>query len=68
MDVRDDTTARNGGLDEGVQFLITTDCKLQMAGCDTLHLQVFGGVASQLQHLQEGTIINDCPALRITLD
>ena len=29
-------------LDEGVKLLVTTDGQLQMAGCDTLHLQVIG--------------------------
>lgn len=59
MDMRDDTTSRNGGLDEGVQFFITTDGQLQMTGGNTLHLQIFGSIPSQLQHLQEGTIINN---------
>ena len=38
-----DSTARDlrvgSHLDEGVQLLVTTDGQLQMAGCDTLHLQ-----------------------------
>ena len=51
-DVGDDAAAGDGGLDEGVQLLVTADGQLQVARCDTLHLQVLGGVASQLQHLQ----------------
>ena len=51
-DVGDDAAARDGGLDQRVQLLITADSKLEMAGGDTLHLEILGGVASQLQHLQ----------------
>lgn len=53
-DVGDDAAARDGGLDQRVQLLITTDGKLEMAGGDALHLQVLGGVAGQLQHLGGG--------------
>ena len=49
MDVRDDTTACDGGLDEGVQFLVTTDGQLQVTGRDTLDLQVLAGVTCQLE-------------------
>lgn len=51
MDVGDDTTASNGGLDEGVQLLVTADGELKMAGGDTLHLKVLGGVSSELEDL-----------------
>lgn len=51
-DVGDDATARDGCLDQGVQLLVTADSQLQMARRDTLHLQILGGVARQLQHLQ----------------
>jgi len=46
-------------LDEGIQLLITTDGKLQMAGGDTLHLQILGGVTGQLQHLS-GEVLCGC--------
>ena len=39
VDVRDDTSARDGGLDQRVQLLITADRELQVAGRDALHLQ-----------------------------
>lgn len=48
VDVGNDTSSSNCCLDEGVQLLITTDGELQMTGSDTLHLQVFGGIARQL--------------------
>lgn len=54
MDVGDDTAAGNGGLDEGVQFLVTTDGQLQMAWGDTLHLQIFGSIPGQFQNLRQG--------------
>ena len=51
VNVRDDAAASDGGLDEGVQFLVTADGKLQVPGSDTLHLQVLGGVSGQLEYL-----------------
>lgn len=42
------TSSSNCCLDKGVQLLVTTDGQLQVTGSDTLHLQVFGGVARQL--------------------
>lgn len=49
MDVRDDTTTSNGGLDESIQFFITTNGELQVTGCNTLDLQVLAGISSQFQ-------------------
>ena len=53
VDMGDDSSAGDGGLDQGVQLLVSTDGQLQMAGSDTLHLQILGGVASQLQNLEQ---------------
>ncbi|CAM9480745.1 unnamed protein product [Ectocarpus sp. 8 AP-2014] len=52
VDVRDDTAARDGGLDERVQLLVTADRELQVARRDTLHLEVLARVTGQLQHLR----------------
>merc|ERR1719471_517762 len=83
VDVGDDSTSGNGGLDQGVQLLVSSDGELQMARGDSLHLQVLGGVASQLQHLggevlQDGravhgggganTTSSEAPALEVTMD
>ena len=39
VDVRDDTATGNGGLDEGVELLVTTDGELKVAGGDALDLR-----------------------------
>ena len=52
MDVRDDTAARNGRLDERVQLLVTTDGELQVARRDALDAQVLGRVTRELEHLR----------------
>ena len=51
MDVGDDAAAGDGRLDQGVELLVTTDGELQMARRDTLHLQILGRVAGQLENL-----------------
>ena len=51
MDVGDNTTTGDGGLDERVELLITTDGELEVTGRDTLHLEVARGVAGELHHL-----------------
>ena len=52
VDVRNDAASGDGGLDQGVQLFVTTNGKLQVAGGDSLHLQVLGRIASQLQNLE----------------
>jgi hypothetical protein len=51
MDVGDHTTTGDGGLDEGVELLVTTDSELQVAGSDALNLKVLAGVTCQFEHL-----------------
>ena len=51
VDVRDDTTTGNGGLDERVELLVSADGELQVAGSDTLHLQILGGISGKLENL-----------------
>lgn len=65
MDVRDDTSTSNGALDEGVELLISTNGQLQMAGGDTLHLEILASIPSQLQNLsgqvlQDGSGVHGC--------
>lgn len=42
--MRQDTTKGNGGADQGVELLVTTDGELEMSGGDALDLEVLGGV------------------------
>lgn len=58
MNVRDDTTASNGGLDQGVELFISSDGELQMSRSNSLHLKVLGGVAGQLEDLS-GQVLKD---------
>jgi len=41
VDVRNDTSSCNGCLDQGVQFLVSSNSQLQMPWGDSLHLQIF---------------------------
>ena len=51
VNVGDDTTTSDGGLNEGIQLLVTTDGELKMAGSNTLHLKILGSVTGQLKNL-----------------
>lgn len=44
VDVWKDTSKGDGGTNQGVELFVTTDGKLQVARCDTLDLEVLGGV------------------------
>ena len=50
--MRDDSASGDGRLDERVQLLVTTDGELQVARRDTLHLEILGRVAGQLENLK----------------
>lgn len=39
-----DTTKGNGGADKGVELLVTANSELQVAGGDSLDLEILGGV------------------------
>ena len=58
VDVRDHTTASNGGLDQRVKLLVTADRELQVTRSYSLHLEVLAGVAGELQDLS-GKILQD---------
>lgn len=49
MDVRDDPTPGDGGLDESVELLVSPDRQLQVPRSDAFHLEVLAGVAGQFQ-------------------
>lgn len=45
------TSTSDGGFDQRIQLLVSSDGQLQVARGDALHLQVLGRVSSQFQHL-----------------
>jgi len=51
VNVRDHTTASDGGLDQGVELLIASNGKLEMSGSNSFHLKVLASVAGQLENL-----------------
>lgn len=51
MDVRQDTTTCDGGTDQAVELLVTSNRKLQVSWSDTLHTKVLGCIACQFEHL-----------------
>ena len=62
MDVGDDTTTGDGGLDESVELLISSDGELEMSWGDSLHLEIFGSVTSELKDLS-GQVLEDGSAV-----
>lgn len=44
VDVWQDTTKGDGGANKGIELLVTTDGELQVAGGNTLDLEVLGSV------------------------
>jgi len=50
VNVRDDTSACDGSLDERVELLVTTNGKLEMPGRDALDLVVLGSVTRKFQY------------------
>ena len=49
------TSTGNGGLDQAVELLVTTDGKLKVTRSDTFHLEIFTCITSQLKHLQSAS-------------
>ena len=45
MDMGDNTSSSNCSSDQVVEFLITSDSKLQVSGGDSLYFKVLAGVA-----------------------
>ena len=62
MDVWDDSSSGDGGLDEGVKLLVSSDSELQMSWGDSLHLQVLGSVTCELENLS-GEVFEDGSAV-----
>ena len=51
MDMRDNTTTGDSGLDKGIELFITSDCKLQVSWSDSLHLKILRSIE---MHDKEG--------------
>ena len=64
MNVRDHASAGDGGFDEAVELLVSSDGQLQMARSDTLHAQILGGVTGQLEHLGTAGLLVSGPGCR----
>jgi hypothetical protein len=58
VDVWDDTTTSDGGLDEGIEFLVTADGELQVARGNSLDLEILGGIACKFENLS-GQVLED---------
>ena len=50
VDVRDNSSSCDGSLDQGIEFLISTNCKLKMSWCDTLYLKILTCVTSKFEY------------------
>lgn len=51
VDVGQDTSSGDGGLDELIKLIVGADSEQQVAGVDTLYVHVLGGVSGQLKQL-----------------
>ena len=51
VNVRNDTTARNGSFNQRVQLLVSSDRQLQVTWVDSFYFKIFACVAGQLQDL-----------------
>ena len=58
VDVWDDTTTSDSGLDESVELLVTSDSQEQVSGSDSLHLEILRGVSCQLKDFG-GEVLKD---------
>ena len=56
------TTTSDGGLDESVELLVSSDSELEMSWSDSLDLKIFGSVTSELKDLS-GQILEDGSAV-----
>jgi hypothetical protein len=58
VDVRDNSSSGDGGLDQSIKLLISADSELQMSGRNTLNLQVLARVSGELKNLS-GQVLED---------
>ena len=60
VDVGNDTSAGNSGLDEKIELFVSPDSELQMSGSDSSDFEVLGSVSGQLEHLSGQVLENGC--------
>ena len=60
VNVWDDSTSGNGGLDQGVKFFVSANGQLQVTWSDSLHLKVLGGVTCEFEHLGCEVLKDSC--------
>jgi len=53
------TSKGDGGTDQGIEFFVTPDGELEMAGSDALDLEILGGVSCKLEDFGS-QIFEDC--------
>ena len=58
VDMRQNTSKSDSGANECVEFLVASDGKLKMARCNTLDLEIFGGVSCEFENFS-GQIFED---------
>ena len=58
VDMGDNTATGDGGLDKGVELLISANGQQKMAGRDALHLEILARVTGELEHLG-GKVLHD---------
>jgi hypothetical protein len=59
VDVREDTTEGNRGVNESVKFLVASDGELQVSRSDALDLKILGGVSCQFEDFG-GQVFQHC--------
>ena len=60
VNMRDHTSTGDRCLDEGIELLVTTDGKLEMAGRDALDLEILGRVAGKLEDFSSEVLHDGC--------
>jgi hypothetical protein len=60
VDTWQDTTESDGGADQSIQLLVTTDGQLQMAGGDTLDFQILSSVTRKFEDFRSQVFQNSC--------
>ncbi len=59
MDVWNDTSTGDGSLDQCIEFLVSTNGKLQVTRCDALHFKILTCVPGQFEHFGR-KVFQDC--------